>query len=348
MIKSHCTLTSWRDIITSCTVEQVLNILAETYFHCPVTSISLKTQDGGYSDALNKQLFYENHAYLLRIFKADALAASREQEIKLLQIASDAEIAPKYYFHDNASRFVLMDYITGASIDTQHWFSENRINRLIANLEKCHHIKITAVNETFDLFSKACSFIEKLNNASCWFEHLQQQLDFDYLQSIVKQHQAMPLCLIHNDLHPKNILQEAERLWFIDWTDAGLGSFYSDLSMLSLFMRDVEVNTFLSLYTHAHSATERYLYLQQFRLLRLFLLLAWSLIHAQKQKPQANIDISMLDSEFELGELEELSILMNRIIEGTIATDCYEDFSRLTPIFMHHYLKQKQEIAFYE
>jgi len=206
----------------------------ESFFKDPLLNDDIKLLNGGFSTASNYRIMYLNQPYFVRIMSQDQLPESREKECFITDYAANIEIGPKVYYLNPNDGIIITDFINGRMANYDDLVKESSRNLIIDGLKKLHQIKkrsfpkaILITEYVRSTFARIESFF--LNDILNTYE-----LNSALLKLYKYEQNASTDALIHNDFNPNNILFDGKRYYFIDWTNAGSGDPFSDISWHAL------------------------------------------------------------------------------------------------------------------
>jgi thiamine kinase-like enzyme len=149
-------------------------------------------------------------------------------ELEITLWASNHNIAPHVYEY-NISHIV-MEWVDGKHIQELSW---DQIRQLAETFKKMHsmpppeNIRLPQKCHFADTFLDVFSQIEQKTTIPLYLEKIKAKL--------LRETFSDPLVLCHEDVHANNVLWTRERLFFIDWTCAGLDYPLVDLAVVSMF-----------------------------------------------------------------------------------------------------------------
>lgn len=299
--------------------------IAKHYFSCAIDKLNYAKQAGGFSHATNLKISYQNKDYLLRCFPDNQSTQHRIQEVAISKIAGELQISPIVYYHDSSCNFQLIEYIEGNTLSPVQLKHNKVQTALQKSLQTLHEAVIPDSFQAKNIVDSIISFIKKLNNTDDWFKNINNLYPLEQWQHWLGLQLKENQQCIHNDLNLLNILiDENEKPWLIDWTDAGLGSKYSDYAMLSLFNAKI--------YKQNPN-------IQRYRTLRILRLVVWSLEQAQRLAPNELFDPASINPS---QSSPTIDLILNAIVEGKTRLSSANDFLSLTPHFLHHYVRELQ------
>jgi len=187
----------------------------------------LELLSGGMSQAMLLAFRAGDQAYVLRrgVKERAATAAA------CMRIAGELGVGPRLVHVDEGSGFCIMHRVPGAPLRRDPGLAEGRLERVARALRALHD------GPAFPGFTPLAETI-------AFFEGVSRQLSGEGLpQEIVAALERVAPLLApfaaqapcHRDLNPNNILETADRVFFVDWEMAGQGDPYVDLGQLGVF-----------------------------------------------------------------------------------------------------------------
>ena len=163
--------------------------------------------------------------YIVRYYLSNIQCMSTESYIQ--NLVHSYSLAAKSYYFDPYDKIMVSEFIPGKHKTT---LTQDEILILATSLSRMHRIKTTEIPTTI-LPSKTSP-----------------RKQFDY---------APVLC--HNDLNPKNIIWDKEKVTLIDWEYAGINDRYFDLAsaIVEFDLNDRQSDLFLKTYFANQSEANR-------------------------------------------------------------------------------------------
>lgn len=221
---------------------------------------SWKKISGGFSGAHLYQVDVEGHQYIVRSTGGIFGKAGVEQEVILMQEASEHNIAPKVYYANPASGVVAMDKITNIFPNLfapgliQSW--PDFLGEVAGIIREVHNLNPdpNIVTERYlDVyFYDLVKYIKK--------DMLPPQYAVIFEKFAKKKWPRGTRVLSHNDLHTRNLLNDGKKLYLIDWEFAGFGPrFYDPASFANMqAMTNDQGREFLNLYLERPASPAEY------------------------------------------------------------------------------------------
>ena len=161
--------------------------------------------------------------------------ARAERERVCMMHASDWGVAPKIHFLDATSNVVIMDRIEPAALGRRTPGAPGyveRLERLARTLRALHEKPASSFpSGSHDNFVSAVD--QKLREGGG--EGLPSALCDAVLETVAPMARFAELAPCHKDLNPGNVLETADRVYFIDWEAASTSDPFYDLASLSVF-----------------------------------------------------------------------------------------------------------------
>ncbi len=192
----------------------------------------LRFLSGGLS---NRSLLLRSgdHKMVLRLNGAGYLlpGASRDNEFKTWQAASNQGIAPRLLHVDKSSRFLVSTYIDN-DLPSKPPFKQPFVNQAIDLLERCHqlHTNLPSIDYPghIDQYWKIIGSRQHAPDPAL----IEQRDPMQYLlETLVTANPATGLC--HHDPVIENFVGTAEKLYLIDWEYAATGFQVLDYAALA-------------------------------------------------------------------------------------------------------------------
>jgi aminoglycoside phosphotransferase (APT) family kinase protein len=173
---------------------------------------------GGASGAFPFRVQTAGGQYVVRVEGPASPLRSPHQYVSM-RIASDAGIAPKIYYLDEAARVVVMDFIEKKPLSA---FPDGPAALVQAMGKMLHRVQATS---SFPQFVEYPDIVGRLWAWVCQTGLFAPGVLDPYterLASIRRVYTWKPAILVssHNDPVPSNILFDGKRLWLIDWESA--------------------------------------------------------------------------------------------------------------------------------
>jgi len=210
---------------------EILRVIREAFGDAPVEGISpLPT---GRSGSTVLELTTGGRAYVLRRHDPSRpMHRSRaEREIACLRIASERGVAPPLRHVDGLSCITIVEKVAGTPFGRSATLAPGRLARLVDTLRRLHEgppfpdgMPIASVAQHFhDSLRRqgATGLPESILRAIAEVSNLTERFA----------HGAP----CHYDLNPGNILETANRTYFVDWDTACAGDPFVDLAQLGVF-----------------------------------------------------------------------------------------------------------------
>jgi thiamine kinase-like enzyme len=219
---------------------------------------SIEVIEGGYSSPGIYKIQNGQKNYVLRLSNPRQPLQNRQNEIEAIKIASNLGIAPFYHHGSLKGGYILMDFVPGEKITSEHFKNNVSLLKKIAKtLRKLHDgpelpkpfknvFQRIRFFESFLQGKRPTLLIQALNQLSTLENTLTPLLEY------------RPC---HNDLNPNNILYDQEAFTFVDWEYASQEDPYFDLATLSTFfaLSSDQENTLLENYL-GHAPKQIHLY----------------------------------------------------------------------------------------
>ncbi|MBX9977935.1 MAG: phosphotransferase [Alphaproteobacteria bacterium] len=209
---------AWQTII-----ENVLNMKES------VGSLLIPIMEGG-SDSKLYAFDTEGKVYIARVFSKDRDKIDKEREVFFLKMASDNDITPPLFYASAENNLVIQQRIHKKN----HDFSEkSRVRNLFHCIKQLHSLSVPQNVPSHDNHYAMWAFDASKNMHNKKYEGFLNTVCYQRVLAALKKHETT--AVTHNDLNPRNILWDGERLFFIDFENASIGDPYFDLAALMLF-----------------------------------------------------------------------------------------------------------------
>lgn len=257
-----------------------LKLLQECYFKKSINPDAVKLLGGGYSAANNYRIEVDGNIYLARVMSKTQALASREKESLLTEYAGMINVGPRVYYQNPQVGVIIAEFIEGRMATFDDMVQNPHRDLIITNVRRLH--AATKLD-----FPKATTIAVRIQNTLARIKSsiFQQQIENLALGSALEalynyEDNCVKTTLIHGDFNPGNILIQENRVFLIDWTDAGLGDPYSDISEHAMLFHIAEHGELLEYYFgYVNDGMQQKLLC--FYCLRLFLLAIWAIEEAE-------------------------------------------------------------------
>lgn len=193
----------------------------------PITTVKLLA--GGLSEAAVFCISTARAAYMLKIMPGS------DANLLKYKLVAEAGIAPKCFYTDDANGILITEYVQNRPANSV-FSAEQTVTALSRHISMLHKIVPPLNDKKADL---TMIFDQTVN----WFneqEFLTGATKAQFLSGYARIREIYPwndeaTVLSHNDLNPRNVLCDGERLWVVDWDASSVGDRYVDLSIASNF-----------------------------------------------------------------------------------------------------------------
>lgn len=156
---------------------------------------------------------------------------SREVEHHVSIAAASLGISPRVHY--SAPHVLVLEFLGGKTLNQSDvGKAAARLGALLARVHSEMPTVVGNIHHYFDVFDTTRRYYSALQEA----HHSSVSEMRPYVEMLASIEQALiklPHVLGHHDLLPANIIEDAGRLWLIDWEFAGYGSPLFDLANLS-------------------------------------------------------------------------------------------------------------------
>ncbi|BFM50906.1 choline kinase family protein [Marinomonas sp. THO17] len=175
---------------------------------------------------------------VLRLADIDVVAfyIDRQAELVTLKRAAQSSVSPALLYQDD--NLMLTEFVSQTSLDWQIQHQMQDIERIARQLKKVHQLPLVSHHYQVDkVIAHYLSYIARLIREKSGLEETGLTQECSYLQDRLADLNIEPSgldsVLCHNDLNPKNVLMDAQQLWFIDWEYTGVGDPLFDLAVVA-------------------------------------------------------------------------------------------------------------------
>jgi serine/threonine protein kinase len=310
-----------------------VDFLAESVLQVDPCHIELHNDFFGDSKVSKYQLQTPTRTYLLRLFPESFSLAKKQQECILSELAAKLAIAPQCCYIDKRYNYILLEYFFSDCCQLQDLDNPHILQTLSYYLAKLHCAKVSNLSVITSLTQSLTYRINHIIQSPRLEEFFHQKQLYAVARYLDKLYLLQPQQIIHNDYHPFNILVNNDTVKIIDWTDAGLGSPYSDLAMFSIFLNNQQQEFFFEAYSSYTKTKINEAYLQQQLLGRLLLQMTWALYHASTLSVN---NVSIIPQQ--VSEPMDISLLHRHILLGTEKLKTAQDFLDCANSLYTHFL----------
>jgi thiamine kinase-like enzyme len=159
-----------------------------------------------------------------------SLGADPDSEARLLQLASDLGIAPRLVACVPAARLLVTEYIEGRAWSEAAFADPAALRHLGELLARLHAAPIDPVVRRLDFATQARMLeaqVEVIGDARLDLLRRTAERAWQRLASTSLAPRSVPC---HNDLHPRNVVEDVRQAWLVDWEYGGLGDPLFDLA----------------------------------------------------------------------------------------------------------------------
>ena len=185
---------------------------------------------GGLSGAKNYKITADGNDYVLRILNPQDGLQQRQNEIKAAIHAANLNIGPAIYYVDPHYQAMIMGFVKGLTVNPSVWDDKEKLKSFLQIMRQLHESTHPDFPKGWTLIERTRMQLEKLTSSEVPFPKEAVIKALKKLGKIEEVFKNEPLVPCHNDLNSLNIMIEDLTFKIIDWTDAGFGSCYQDLS----------------------------------------------------------------------------------------------------------------------
>ncbi|MBN2689752.1 MAG: phosphotransferase [Gammaproteobacteria bacterium] len=295
-------------------LEKDLALFQKWFFKKNLDKNQVKLLSGGFSGANNYRIEDSGIIYFARAMPNKQPPESRKKECFITEYVGKLGIGPKVYYQNPEQGILVSEFINGRSANYDDMVTEPNRSLIITKIRELHQSQVLD-------FSKIRTLADRiqyvLKNAG--LTRLQEQLE---ALNLVKPLHDLFSCeesnltesLVHGDLNPNNILIANNEVYFIDWTDAGCGDPFIDISWHALCFPICSQQQFLGYYFDVVEISMQQKLLCYY-CLHLFLLVVWAIERAESfGKGGDGLLADVLDHQI----LSEPFVLMRDVFSGKI------------------------------
>lgn len=224
---------TWEALVPSTKHDAVTKALCTAFGSARITEVAPLV--GGGSTAIVLRIVVDRRPYVLRIIQHIHGLNDPARQFACLQAASEAGISPPVHYTDAKDAVSITDFITPVPL-------RQYPGSLLIGLVDA----IKAIQNT-PLFPPLINYLDGIDGFIQQFKGLGMLPEeairehFAYYAQIQEAYPRQDPNLVssHNDLNPRNILFDGQRLWIIDWETAFRNDLYADLAnVANFFFRD--------------------------------------------------------------------------------------------------------------
>jgi len=190
--------------------------------------------DEGFSNEVYLVSWHNRPRLVLRIPSIDCAAfyIHRDDELVTLKHAATIGLSPPVLWYDEEGGFA-SQYVHQPSLDWSVLHTEQSVAQIAYALQLAHSLPL--LEHHFSVFDVIRHYLDgiqfRLPESAVFYREWIYLVDI--LQTLVPPQQLLPSVLCHNDINPKNILMDDDRLWLIDWEYVGVGDPLFDLAVVA-------------------------------------------------------------------------------------------------------------------
>jgi thiamine kinase-like enzyme len=177
--------------------------------------------DGGLSNRAWR-LEQQGSAWFVRQGHPDAarLGVDRHSECRLLDVVARAGLAPEVLACDAVADLLVTRFLDAATWQACDAADERNLRRVAQQLERLHALPVSDGIREVSYSRQA----QQLPVGEAEQDEVARALADRAIRAFARIEARRPtLALCHHDLHHLNILDDGERLWFVDWEYGGRG-----------------------------------------------------------------------------------------------------------------------------
>lgn len=203
----------------------------------------IRPLSGGLSAALVFRILVRGTPYLLRLINPWAGVTDPTHQFTCMKTAAEAGIAPRIWYLNVDDRVMITDFVETKPLP------DDMALLLAPAIRQLH--SLPRFPKTVHYLDTVDQFMRRFQAAKLLPESETEELSRGYatVAGVYPRNDA-DLVASHNDLNPRNILFDGERVWLIDWEAAFLNDRYVDLAVVANFFvnDDAHEDAYLSAY----------------------------------------------------------------------------------------------------
>lgn len=252
--------------------EKIRNVFAEKWAGA---SIAIKKINGGLTNE-NYLITRETIPYFLRYSSVDnhLLGVSLEKEYQVASIMAAAGLAPKVILHIPQERMMLSEYVSMKQ-DKVDLRDPCKMGQFCQVVRALHALRVD-LPSVFCPFKCIQDYARHALDAGASLPHVFFERIFPEIEKIRSLLPATVKVPCHLDLYSRNVLDDGNHLYLVDWEYAAMGDPLFDLATIPSadFFSDEEMNQLLEAYLEKVPSEKE---LNQFYMMRILADVRWSL-----------------------------------------------------------------------
>lgn len=194
---------------------------------------SARVVDGGLSGARIHRIRVGGVAYLLRVEAGRDLFRDPPRAYRCMKIAADGCLAPRVRYADAQDGVAIMDFIEERSLAFDYRGSREDLVVEAAQTVRALHAG-PAFPPLVDYLEGMDALIGTFLQRGLFDAAVTDEV-FEFYGRLRTSYRTAPGDLVasHNDLNPRNILFDGQRLWLVDWESAFLADRYVDIACIA-------------------------------------------------------------------------------------------------------------------
>ena len=182
--------------------------------------------------------------YFARIgYDIPAHRIRRTVEAHCAVFAAQNGVAPAVHYAENG--IMVTDYVEGRTLEIDDANSSTILKRVAKHLAVLHALPMPEDIPIFDPVDCTQFYLESLPPGKL------EPRERNAIASVIDATPKLePFAFIHADLIPENIIDDGQKLWFIDWEYAGIGHPAIDLAFIAMNfeLSDHQLDTIVALH----------------------------------------------------------------------------------------------------
>jgi thiamine kinase-like enzyme len=206
---------------------------------------ALRIYQNGSSASHQFLYLFEGKMYWLKLIRKVTLLNDPERQFLCAQLAAERGLSPTVILSDAFDRIIITEFIEPNALTNELRKSRDFLSELAQLTRAIHSLAhFPRFTEIYDIIEGLAQSLHKQHAILPPFVlHY-----FSYLQPMrcaLSNHTEVTAC--HNDLNPRNITYDGERLWINDWESGCLADPFFDLA------------TAINYFVHGHTKEEQFL-----------------------------------------------------------------------------------------
>jgi len=188
---------------------------------------------------------HDGKKYLVKLIRKATILNDPERQFTCATLAAQIGISPEVYLSDPLEKIIISEYIEPKLLNNQILQKKGLTQQLAQLIREAHSI------QGFPRFMEIYDVIEGLMQSLAQQRYILPSFILHYfsylkpIRRVLATHAVATAC--HNDINPRNIIFDGNRLWIIDWESGCLGDPFFDVA------------TAINYFIHGHTREEQFL-----------------------------------------------------------------------------------------